>query len=100
VRLYLHVVAVVPPPAGLSHNRRRTLPGNAFIERVGSSRAHSRNYHNWKRTPSVTNQSPRPMEYEMRFHVVCLSFHHIRLSGILEFSHNQEGKMHARSRRS
>ena len=45
------VVAVVPPPAGLSHNRRRTLPGNAFIERVGSPRAHSRNYHNGESTP-------------------------------------------------
>jgi hypothetical protein len=46
-------VAVVPPPAGLSHNRRRTLPGNAFIERVGSSRAHSRNYHNEESTAGV-----------------------------------------------
>nr|DAT36351.1 MAG TPA: hypothetical protein [Caudoviricetes sp.] len=27
-------MAVVPPPAGLSHNRRRTLPGSAFIARV------------------------------------------------------------------
>lgn len=26
--------------------------------------------HNWKRTPSVTNRSPRPMEDGMRFHVV------------------------------
>jgi hypothetical protein len=44
---------VVPPPAGLSHNRRRTLPGNAFHERVGSSRAHSRNYHNEESTAGV-----------------------------------------------
>ena len=28
--------------------------------------------HNWKRTPSVTNRSPRPMEDGMRFQVVCL----------------------------
>lgn len=41
---------MVPPPAGLSHNRRRTLPGNAFHERVGSPRAHSRNYHNEEST--------------------------------------------------
>ena len=79
----INVVAVVPPPAGISQSRRRTLPGNVLKERVGSSRAHSRNYHNWKRTPSVTNRSPRPMEDGMRFHVVCLSFHHIRLGGIL-----------------
>lgn len=40
--------------------------------------------HNWKRTPSVTNRSPRPMEDGMRFHDVCLSFIHIRLGdGIL-----------------
>lgn len=26
--------------------------------------------HNWKRTPSVTNRSPRPMEDGMRFQVV------------------------------
>lgn len=44
---------MVPPPAGLSHNRRRTLPGNAFHERVGSSRAHSRNYHNEESTAGV-----------------------------------------------
>lgn len=49
----IRVVAVVPPPAGLSHNRRRTLPGNAFHERVGSSRAHSRNYHNEESTAGV-----------------------------------------------
>ena len=44
---------MVPPPAGLSHNRRRTLPGNAFHERVGSPRAHSRNYHNEESTAGV-----------------------------------------------
>ena len=44
---------MVPPPAGLSHNRRRTLPGNAFHERFGSSRAHSRNYHNEESTAGV-----------------------------------------------
>ncbi|WP_419879978.1 hypothetical protein [Klebsiella pneumoniae] len=44
--------------------------------------------HNWKRTPSVTNRSP-PERRGMRFHVVCLSFHHIRLGGILVFPHNQ-----------
>lgn len=30
------------------------------------------------------------MREGVRFHIVCLSFNHIRLSGILEFSHSQE----------
>lgn len=47
------VVAVVPPPAGISQSRRRTLPGNVLSERVGSSRAHSRNYHNEEGTAGV-----------------------------------------------
>lgn len=85
----INVVAVVPPPAGISQSRRRTLPGNVLSERVGSSRAHSRNYHNWKRTPSVTNRSP-PERRGMRFHVMCLSFIHIRLSASWLFPNNKD----------
>ena len=44
---------MVPPPAGISQSRRRTLPGNVLSERVGSSRAHSRNYHNEEGTAGV-----------------------------------------------
>ena len=59
---------------------------------VASSRAHSRNYHNWKRTPVyVSHLSSTTGREGVRFHVVCLSFHHIRLGGILLSPYNLEG---------
>lgn len=65
---------MVPPPAGLSHNRRRTLPGSAFIARVGSSRAHSRNYHNEESTAGV--------RIERTFSLPITRFRAILASGI------------------
>lgn len=70
----INVVAVVPPPAGISQSRRRTLPGNVLKERVGSSRAHSRNYHNEEGTAGV--------RIERTFSLPITRFRTILASGI------------------
>lgn len=76
--LVTRVVVVVPPPAGLATSGDVTLQDTySFLKLnklVASSRAHSRNYHNWKRTPvNVSHLSSTTGREGVRFHVV--SFH-------------------------
>lgn len=68
-------MAVVPPPAGLATSGDVTLQDTySFLKLnklVASSRAHSRNYHNWKRTPVyVSHLSSTTGREGVRFHVV------------------------------